>query len=348
MGGLAYPRKFWTGLGPYIFFLDAHNAYQLNIVTNEVATLLGDAGLSGLAGSPDVSIKDFFQLTIHGHTVTAKSVRCPPETTSLAGGDCDIPCPWLNMEGSPGNYVDQTTGTCTQCTDINCDLGYEFVACTPILPPQCQKCPPLEPLDGKYNRTYTVAATCDPTTVAFVPPCPKGFYADGLLCIECPDFSTTLADGANQIAMCVCVEGMTLINEICYPGSNGRKSILYPILEQNSCGFGRYYRDTAIGCTTCHISPCEQCSIGNYTTIDCRCMECDVPNHATAISTGLQINVITSCSWECNPGFYASSPELFQTRCQPCTNLQPGDIAVTRGALDSPLSCVVISHGVGI
>jgi hypothetical protein len=342
-GGLAYPRKFWTGLGPYIFFLDAHNAYQLNLVTNEVATLLGGRGLSGLAGSPDVSIKDYFQLSIHGYTVTATSIRCPPETTSLAGGDCDIPCPWLNMEDSPENYVDQATGACMHCTNIECDLGYEFVACTPILPPQCQKCPPLAPFNGKYNRTYTAAATCDPTTVAFVPPCPKGFYANGLICIECPDFSTTLAEGANQITACVCVEGMTLINGTCYPGHNGRKISLYPMLEPNSCGFGKYFRDKTSGCMPCHIPPCVPCELGYFSNINnCWCLSCNIPYNAKATSNGLQVNVPTSCNWECNIGFYPSSTELLETRCRPCTNILSGQTAITNGASDSPGSCIVV------
>ena len=340
--GLSHPRDFQIGQDNYLFFFDDLHLYQLNMITNRVQVVLNMESTGVPYGSSTAFMYNKWALNVLGYEVTAISERCAMETTSLQGGECIITCPWLDDIGTPIRYVDPHTGACMPCINPRCNVGFKLMACTPTSQAQCEPCPFLEPLNNKYNRTYMDPGLCDDTSVGFVPPCPKGFYEDNNICTECPDFSTTLADEATQVAMCVCVEGMTMILGKCYTGKNGREDSLYPLLEKNTCGFARYFRDANSGCTSCHVTPCTQCEIGNYSTLDCTCRPCDTPTHAHATSRGLLTGVETSCDWQCDAGLYPSSIRRFKERCQPCTNIQPGYHAVTQGALDAPSSCVVI------
>ena len=340
--GLAYPHSFFYGIGGYLFFFDKINLYQINSQNNRVSVVLELDILQSADIQLGVIMQDWSSLVVFGNHITAMSMPCPPETTSLRGGDCQIVCPWLNTEGVPDRYVDQTNGICTPCAFPICNVGFQLVACTPVQKESCQSCPPLEPLHGIYNRTYTTAGTCDTYSIGFIPPCPRGFYADSGMCTPCPMFSTTLSDRADRVGVCVCVEGLTLINGECHPGSAGKIDSLYPILEKNSCGLGQYFKDQSTRCVSCSVPSCAQCQLGNYSTTECECVPCTVPHNGVAISHGLYANVSTSCAWECNIGFFPLSSTGWDEVCQPCANVVAGKTAITRGELDSPSSCMVV------
>lgn len=267
--------------------------------------------------------------------------RCDPGFTSLLGGSCTVKCPVTE------NYVDQDTGICKRCFTRDCNIGEEKVSCTPSSPQICVPCPALQPYMGKYPRVYAITGSCAIEKTIFVSFCQKGMYlsskseSDGLKrCIECPRFSTTDTDGATSIDQCRCFAG-TVRSQ----AGECRVGLLYPLPSVSKCPLGSYPRGSTERCTSCRVDPFPECPIGQFPMLNGSCLPCLLPFNSIFKTNGKVVGALTSCQFECFPGYYQAVNGSFQSRCQPCTNAPSVGAtgaqfyAVTNGQIGAPQGC---------
>jgi len=335
---------FFTSVGMYQMDSRTRNVvevFSLSVIPNWMSGLdqLQDIELGG---SDNMNVSEL-RLRFANFTavVIPNQQRCDPGTTSLVGGDCAIQCPIVS------SYVDPDTGLCKLCFTRECLVGEGRVSCTPSSPQICVQCPSLDPFMGVYPRIYALAGSCDVEKTVFVTFCQKGMYLsstpglDGLKrCIQCPRFSTTDQDGATSIDQCRCFPGTARSQSgECIAGQ------LYPLPSVSKCPLGAYPRGSTERCTSCRVDPFPECQVGQYPMLNGSCLPCLLPFNSFFKSNGKVVGSLTSCGFECFPGYYQTTNGSFQSRCQPCTNTPSVGssgaqfYAVTNGQLGAPQGC---------
>ena len=118
---------------------------------------------------------------------------CPSSTTSAMGSLCTLVCPVSS------SYVN-ANGTCTPCTVTQCRINQGYVACSGNQDQTCVPCPAIP--TGAYTRIYNTPGSCSILDTSYVAPCPPNTYLSATViqglrvCVACPAYSLTAADGA--------------------------------------------------------------------------------------------------------------------------------------------------------
>jgi hypothetical protein len=181
---------------------------------------------------------------------------------------------WKSSAGVPTRYVDRTTtGECRLCSVLSCGVGFEPVLCTAEADGYCRPCASVAGL------VYTVAGTCEPTTMRKPAPCEAGSYAvpGGAYCEVCPLYTSTRFAGANRTEQCKCLAGLVrkggrcvaedlfrfedacVLDGACSVPANARVTTGYACAWECNAG---YYRDSLAG----FASQCRPCLIGSGRT----------------------------------------------------------------------------------
>ena len=211
-GSLASPRRFWSLRFQWVVFAVDDGLYQFNTDTRELVFMDKESNLILPAESlTTVSAPDDFTLLLgfrDGSTsiVKALETRCPPDTTSLPGGDCSTGCVLAE-----GRFVDQSSGLCIDCVQTACGVGQEFVPCSRTQQGYCKDC------DNGDPGIFIEPGSCDKLFKRFVPPCQAGFYKDvrGSYCSQCPSLTSTVYAGAVRLEQCKCLAGLVRKNGLC-------------------------------------------------------------------------------------------------------------------------------------
>lgn len=346
---LLYPNRLFAVLDQrYWVFAASDGFYQLDSETRTVVTVLLKSQAPEWMPAPSLLLSAALEantsrliLSFAATTAVLTPIEQPCDIgyTSLPGGTCTVPC------STSTNYVDPISGACLSCITRTCQAGEETVKCTPSSPQTCVVCPPLAPVQGKYNQIYNFPGSCALSNTLYVPPCPKGHYLSsttvrGLsVCQECPLFSTTDADDAISVDQCRCFPGATKV-----AGGSCVVGQLYPLPTLSRCRFGTYSRGALETCSSCRLDPFPQCNLGQYPLSNGSCASCLLPAQATYTQAGRAVNAPTSCGFQCFPGFYPNSNTSYLTQCMPCTNAPNTGpyiefYAVTNGPRDSPKGC---------
>lgn len=210
-GGLASPRRFWSLQEGWVAFADDNGLWQFHTQTRELKLMIKESeGLFEADDLVDVDTTDEFTLRLVFKDtvwlVTAQEQECPPDYTSVPGGDCTVDCPWLSSGLVPARFVNRTGGACVSCSQIECGYGEVFVPCTRTQDGGCKACEPRLEVG-----VYTTKGTCeDYSWRVGLPPCNAGSYAkdNGRYCEVCPELTTTWRTGATDVRQCKCVEGL--------------------------------------------------------------------------------------------------------------------------------------------
>ena len=347
---ILYPGRLFPVLNQtYFLFPASDGLYQLDSFSRSVARVLASSYTP--VWMPDLSQLLSLEVTTNASEMTLsfaqvkailspRQERCPIGFTSMAGGDCTIPC------STSTNYVEPLSGECKACRTRDCSVGERLVQCTQSSPQTCEPCPALEALEGRYARIYNLPGSCALSNTLYTAPCPVGFYLSATpvrgfqICASCPMFSNTSSDGSTSIDQCRCYDGaMKVAGGACVVKQ------IYPLPTLSKCPFGRYARGALERCSSCRLDPFPSCDFGRYPLSNGSCEACQVPQNAVPLRAGRAVNAPSSCGFACLPGYYPLSNTSYLTQCKPCTNAPnvSGSEAeyypVTNGQQDSPSGC---------
>jgi hypothetical protein len=280
-GALAWPRRWWQLADGWLLFTDEDGLWQMHSESKELREVVREGtGVfeeSDLVEQVQVSADRLALLIrfVGGEvwTVRAAEEACASGYTSLPGGECTLECVWKSSAGVPTRYVDRsTTGECRLCSVLNCGVGFEPVLCTAEADGYCRPCASVAGL------VYTVAGTCEPTTMRKPAPCEAGSYAvpgGAYYCEVCPLYTSTRFAGANRTEQCKCLDGLARRDGGCV-------------------GEGLYGYDAGV------------CS---------RVGGCEVPGNARVLPVGYGGE---ACRWACNAGYYRDRLAGFADQCRRC------------------------------
>ena len=276
---LAWPRRFWVLRDGWLAFTDENGVWQLHVGTRELLAMIGESvggfeadGLVGLDVTDRFTLRLYFAGGVMW-SVPALQEACPPDTTSLAGGDCVVACQRLDSAGRAVRYVDAGTGACRPCSVLDCGPGYVFVACSGRADGYCQACPSVA------GMVYTLAGSCAGSTMRLAAPCRAGWYAGvgGIFCEACPPYTTTQYGLATRAEQCKCLAGLVrkggqcvaedlfrfedacVLDGACSVPANARVTTGYACAWECNAG---YYRDSLAG----FASQCRPCLVGSGRT----------------------------------------------------------------------------------
>jgi hypothetical protein len=230
---------------------------------------------------------------------------CPPDFTSLPGGNCVLYYPWNQGRWGVGHYI-TSDGIAHVCEKPECLLGWTPGYCTRTTPAECVMCLENTTLPAGTNFRYTTLETCQ---YEILPPCPPDMYAnDDGVCQTCPPLRhTNGTSNSTSIEACVCVDSLVPVADgNCVIPTGGT---LFLGSNTYGCSGAEFFDVVDRQCRNCRDLPCVIPPAGKYTE-SCygELLDCVIPANAIAIQTDLQdVDPLTNqpgmCDWVCLQGY---------------------------------------------
>ena len=230
-------------------------------------------------------------------------VLCQDDYTSQPGGGCSVYAPWNNGTYD-GFYI--TDGIAYRCNPATCALGSVSSKCTRKSSAVCEACD----LPRNLNIRLSTPNSCN---FDIMPPCPLNMYYTTDACIQCPDIMITLFKGSKGLASCICGTPLVNTNGVCVLPSG---TTFFPSFVQPACTSDKYQKSpTDTTCLNCVDTPCNLPQIGQYVaSCSSTPQSCtNIPANAFATSPGL--TGATSCTYQCNAGYYQKNGATTCTVC---------------------------------
>lgn len=342
MYGLAFPRLLSVVYNnAFLLFLTNKGIYQLDVKTHTKNIIL----------SMDVIPSNITQIWSNGthvqvHNLTdvwhfsLLTTSCPVGYASSESQGC-VPC-------AEGYYNSENKSVCLPCTSSNtlvCGIGFELQMCSSDKNTQCKVCPslPTSPIPG-YSQAYVLPGSCTEQAIAFIPPCPSGYYADtdvlsGNFCKLCPVWSSSSA-GASGISACVCANGGFLnpavglcdgisspFTQVVASGQTTTTPSWFSV-DLYKCSLDECLQSGGKGgCFLSSIVPrvCSPCPSGTVSLNQVWCETCPIGQQANVfqdvcVCTPPSFQIDATCS--CPAGFFF---DIIQKTCQVCVGntIQP-------------------------
>lgn len=232
---------------------------------------------------------------------------CPPDWTSLKGGDCTVYFPWNEGSWENGWYIQNAQGYPCVRPVCNGTYGWFPGKCKRDSQAVCEPCGVNQTQVGNFR--YLFPEACDYELIA---PCPENMYADQFgVCQSCGPLQITNGTNKTSLEDCKCLE--PLVMKVVEGGV--RDCVVDPLqpLFRDSITYGcsgsQFFDVVMKQCRDCRVLPCLIPGPGQYST-SCYgpLYNCNIPANAVAVGTDLTlVNASTGwpimCFWECLSGY---------------------------------------------